>query len=128
MHHPVVRVLRGLKMTLRGETEAHAELRSRVVGVTVLTVVVDLVTAAIALAFERGHAGLHTYWDALFWTTTQILTVSSSLSTPETTGGKLLDVFLEVWAIVVVTSVAGVFASFFHHRAREKWKTAHLPE
>jgi hypothetical protein len=123
-----MRVLRGVKMTLRAETEAHAELRSRVVGVTLVTIVVDLLTAGLALAFERGHAGLHSYWDALFWTTTQILTVSSSLSTPETTGGKLLDVFLEIWAIVVVTSVAGVFASFFHHRAREKWKAAHLPE
>jgi hypothetical protein len=115
-------------MTARGETEAHRELRSRVVGVTVLTIIIDLLAAALALMFEQGHAGLHTYWDALFWTTTQILTVSSSLSTPETTGGKLLDIFLEVWAIVVVTSVAGVFASFFHHRAREKWKAAHLPE
>jgi hypothetical protein len=128
VHHPLIRVLRGVRMTARGETEAHAELRSRVVGVTVATVIVDLLAAALALMFEQGHAGLNTYWDALFWTTTQILTVSSSLSTPETTGGKLLDIFLEVWAIVVVTSVAGVFASFFHHRARDRWKAAHLPE
>jgi hypothetical protein len=113
-------------MTVRGETEAHAELRSRVLGVTLVTILVDLLCAGLALAFERGHAGLHSYWDALFWTTTQILTVSSSLATPETTGGKLLDVFLEVWAIVVVTSVAGVFASFFHHRARDRWREQHL--
>jgi hypothetical protein len=114
-------------MTARGETEAHAELRSRILGVTVLSIVLDLLAAAAALGFEKGHAGLHSYWDALFWTTTQMLTVSSSLSTPETTGGKVLDVVLELYAVVVVTSVAGVFASFFHHRAREKWKVAHLP-
>jgi hypothetical protein len=126
--HPLKRVLLGVRMMARGETDAHTELRSRVLGVTIATVIVDLLAAAVALAFEQGHAGLHSYWDALFWTTTQILTVSSSLSTPETTGGKLLDVFLELWAVVVVTSVAGVFASFFHHRARDRWKAAHLPE
>jgi hypothetical protein len=128
VHHPLIRVLRGVRMTARGETEAHAELRSRIFGVTVLSVVLDLAAAGAALGFERGHAGLHSYWDALFWTTTQMLTVSSSLSTPETTGGKVLDVALELYAVVVVTSVAGVFASFFHHRARDRWKAAHLPE
>ena len=40
------------------------------------------------------------------------------------TGGKILDVALEVYALVVVTSVAGAFASFFHHRYREQ----HTPE
>ena len=120
MHHPVMRVLRGLRMTLRGETAAHAELRSRIVGVALLSVLVDLAAGGVALAFERGHGGLHTYGDALFWTTTQMLTVSSSLSTPVTAGGKVLDVGLELYAVVVVTSVAGVFASFFHHRSRER--------
>jgi hypothetical protein len=116
----MMRVLRGVRMTLRAETDAHAELRSRIAGVTVLSILLDLGAGGLALAFERGHAGLHTYWDALFWTTTQMLTVSSSLSTPETVGGKLLDVGLELYAVVVVTAVAGVFASFFHHRFREK--------
>src|SRR4051794_5306968 len=120
VHHPLLRVLTGVRMMVRGETDAHAELRSRVLGVTVLTIIVDLVTAALALAFERGHAGLHSYWDALFWTTTQILTVSSSLSTPETTGGKLLDVGLELYAVVVVTAGGGGFASFFPHPLRAK--------
>jgi hypothetical protein len=120
----MIRVLRGLRMTVRGETEAHAELRSRIAGVALLTVLLDLAAAGVALGFEKGHAGLHSFWDALFWTTTQMLTVSSSLSTPETTGGKVLDVGLELYAVVVVTSVAGVFASFFHHRSREQ----HAPE
>ena len=34
-------------------------------------------------------------------------------------GGKLLDVLLELYAIVVVTSVAGAFASFFHRRSAQ---------
>jgi hypothetical protein len=30
-----------------------------------------------------------------------------------TAGGKIVDVALEIWAIFVVTSIAGSFASFF---------------
>jgi hypothetical protein len=41
------------------------------------------------------------------------LTVSSSLKNPITSGGKVVDVLLEFWAIFVVTAVAGSFASFF---------------
>ena len=119
-HRPVRRVLRGLAMTVRGATPAHAELRSRVVGVTIVSIVVDLVAACVAWALEHGHGEITTFGNALFWTTTQLLTVSSQFPNPLTTGGKVLDVLLELYAIVVVTSVAGAFASFFHRRALER--------
>jgi NAD(P)-dependent dehydrogenase (short-subunit alcohol dehydrogenase family) len=38
---------------------------------------------------------------------------SSSRLLKQTTGGKVVDVALEMWAIFVVTGVAGSFASFF---------------
>jgi hypothetical protein len=117
--HPLRRVLIGIRMTVRGETAAHADLRGRILGVILVTAMLDVVAGGVALALEQGHAGLHTYWDALFWTSTQLLTVSSSLSTPETPGGKVLDVVLELYAVVVVTSVAGAFASFFHRRSAQ---------
>ena len=124
MHHPVMRVLAGVRMTLRAETEAHAELRSRITGVIVLTVVLDLLAAVVGWLLERHHGEITTFGNALFWTTTQMLTVSSQFPNPLTPGGKVLDVALEVYALVVVTSVAGAFASFFHHRYREQ----HTPE
>jgi hypothetical protein len=117
---PVSRVLRGVRMTVRGETPAHADLRSRVMGVTVVSIVVDLIAAGLAWAFEHGHGEIGTFGNALFWTTTQLLTVSSQFPNPLTTGGKALDVVLELYAIVVVTSVAGAFASFFHRRTFER--------
>ena len=43
----------------------------------------------------------------------QLLTVSSQIKNPLTTAGKIVDVGLEVWAIFVVTAVAGSFATFF---------------
>jgi hypothetical protein len=37
----------------------------------------------------------------------------SQIKDPLTTAGKIVDVVLEVWAIFVVTAVAGSFATFF---------------
>jgi hypothetical protein len=66
-------------------------------------------------AFESGKQGgdIHGFGDAIFFTAVQLLTVSSSLTNPVTTAGKVVDVALEAWAIFVVTAVAGSFASFF---------------
>jgi hypothetical protein len=81
------------------------------------SVAFDLVAALIALAAEHGHtAAFETYWRALFWTTTQMLTVSSQLPNPTSTVAHVLDVALELWAISVVTTAAGSWAAFFHHR------------
>jgi hypothetical protein len=68
---------------------------------------------------ERGAP--HTFssvWAALFWTTTQLLTVSSQLPNPERVVTKFLDVALELYAIVVVTSLAATFTDLLHHRTR----------
>jgi hypothetical protein len=43
----------------------------------------------------------------------QLLTVSSQIKNPVTSGGKVVDVVLEIWAIFVVTAVAGSVATFF---------------
>jgi hypothetical protein len=46
--------------------------------------VLDLAAAGLALGFEHGaQDAFSTYLNALFWTTTQLLTVSSSLPNPE---------------------------------------------
>ncbi|MDX6658189.1 MAG: voltage-gated potassium channel [Solirubrobacteraceae bacterium] len=83
----------------------------------VATLAFDLVAGLIALVAEHGqpHA-FDNYGAALFWTTTQLLTVSSQLPNPSSTTAHVLDVVLEFWAISVVTSVAGSWAAFFHHR------------
>jgi ABC-type branched-subunit amino acid transport system permease subunit len=120
MGRPMRRAVHGLLMTLRAATPAHADLRSRIVGLTVVSIVMDLVCAALAWELEQGHGEITTFGNALFWTTTQMLTVSSQFPNPLTAGGKILDVWLELYAITVVTALAGAFASFFHHRSRER--------
>ncbi len=38
---------------------------------------------------------------------------SSQIKNPLTSAGKIVDVALEIWALFVVTAVAGSFATFF---------------
>ncbi|HJQ49245.1 MAG TPA: ion channel [Gaiellaceae bacterium] len=96
-------------------SERHRRLLARIMIAFGLSVVVDLVGGLLIWLLESGKKGseIHGYWDALFFSSVQILTVSSSLKNPITSGGKIVDVALEFWAIFVVTAVAGSFASFF---------------
>jgi hypothetical protein len=100
---------------------AQVRFRSRIATLALASVALDLVAAGIALASEDGarHA-FAGYFDALFWTTTQLLTVSSQLPNPERTATKVLDVVLEAWAIVVVASLAATFSDLLHHRTRHR--------
>jgi len=43
----------------------------------------------------------------------QLLTVSSQIRNPLTAGGRVVDVGLELWAVIVVAGSAGAIASFF---------------
>ena len=43
-----------------------------------------------------------TFGSAVFWTTTQLLTVSSQIKNPISVGGRVLDVFMEIYAITVI--------------------------
>ena len=100
---------------------AKERFRVRIVRLAVVSVGVNIVAAVLAYAFERGAPDeFATVWEALFWTTTQLLTVSSSLPNPENTATKFLDVVLELYAIVVVTSLAATFTDALHHRTRRR--------
>jgi hypothetical protein len=104
-------------MVARGMTPAHRHLRSRLAILLVVTVVLDLVASATIFLLER-HApgtGIATVGDALFWTSTQLLTVSSQLPNPITAPARVLDVALQLYAISVVAILAGSFGAFFGH-------------
>lgn len=96
-------------------SERHRRLLARIMLAFCLSVVVDLAGGLLMWVLESGKKGsdLHGFGDALFFSTVQLLTISSSLKNPITSGGKVVDVLLELWAVFVVTAVAGSFASFF---------------
>lgn len=95
--------------------ERHRRLAARLIIAFVLTLVVLAAGSVLIWIFESGKKGgdIHGFGDAVFFTAVQLLTISSSITNPVTTAGKVIDVALEMWAIFVVTAIAGSFASFF---------------
>jgi hypothetical protein len=93
----------------------HRRLLGRLVIVVQLTIVVDLLGTVGIYFFERHAHGtdVKTFGDALFFTTVQLLTVSSQIRNPLTSGGRVVDVALELWAVIVVAGSAGAVAAFF---------------
>jgi hypothetical protein len=107
---------------LHGTTPAHLHLRERLVVLIGSTVVMDAICSVIAWRTERGatKSDIHQYSDALFWTTAQLLTVSSQMRNPVTGAGMVLDVVMEFFGITVVAALAGSFGSFLYHRSMER--------
>ena len=126
MLHPLLSAGREIRAVARAETETHRHLRERIVAVTAVSVVVNLVCAVLVFLFERHAPGsdVKSIGSALFFSSTQLLTVSSSMTNPLTTAGRVLDVAMEVYAITVVASLAGMFGAFFHSRSDERREAA----
>ena len=77
--------------------------------------------AIVAFLLER-HAQqteIKTFGSAAFWTTTQLLTVSSQIKNPISVGGRILDVFMEIYAITVIATLAGAIGTFLQKRGEE---------
>ena len=116
------RAVREIRDVLRATTATHRHLRSRLIFVLGATVVLDSVASVLIFLFERHAPGteITNLGDALFWTSTQLLTVSSQLPNPISTPARVLDVFLQAYAISVVAVLAGSFGAFFHRRSEER--------
>jgi hypothetical protein len=106
---------------MRAATATHRRLRDHLTVIVVATAGVDLVCAILAFLVERDAAEteIHTFGSAIFWTTTQLLTVSSQLKNPISAPGRVLDVFMEAYAISVIAALAGAIGSFLNKRGEE---------
>ncbi len=106
---------------LRAATPTHRRLRDQFVAIIVATVGVDLICAVAAFLLERHseQTEIKTFGSAIFWTTTQLLTVSSQVKNPISVGGRILDVFMEIYAITVIATLAGAIGSFLQKRGQE---------
>jgi ABC-type uncharacterized transport system permease subunit len=95
--------------------ERHRRLLARLLIALILSVAVACLGALAIWLLERNAKGtdVHSFGDGLFFSTVQVLTISSSLKNPLTTAGRAVDVVLELWAVFVITAVGGSFASFF---------------
>lgn len=112
-----------LRLLLRREApRPHHVLRRRLLEALVLVAVVDAVGTLLMWLFEDdvARSAIHNPWDAFFFSTVQLLTVSSQMPNPVTTRGRIVDILLELTALVLVSGIAGVFASFFLNLGRER--------
>ena len=84
-----------------------------------MTLVVDAVGSVLMYALEHGekNSQIGSAFKSFFWVTTQLLTVSSQMPNPISTGGRILDVFMEAWAVSVIAGLAAAVGAFFVHRA-----------
>jgi hypothetical protein len=107
----------------RGIEGPHRDLRDRILLVLFATLIVDAIGSSLVYGFERGTTGseIATLGDSIFWTSCQLLTVSSQVKAPLSTEGRIVDVFLELYAITVVTTLAGSWGAFFHHQTRQRY-------
>ena len=106
----------------RSPPRPHHILRRRLLEALVLVAVVDAAGTVLMWLFEddAARSEIHNLWDAFFFTTVQLLTVSSQMRNPVTTGGRIVDIVLELTALCLVSGIAGVFASFFLNLGRER--------
>jgi hypothetical protein len=122
MPHRVLRsAIREAYDVARAATPTHRRLRDHVTAIAVATLGIDLICASMAFLLERHsqETEIKTFGGAVFWTSTQLLTVSSQIKNPISTGGRILDVFMEVWAITVIATLAGAMGSFIQKRGQE---------
>ena len=109
-----LRLLRVVSSMNRGMRALGASLSRRGFGyVLALTLLVTFAGAAGMYAFENEvPGGLRTYGEALWWTA-MIMTTMGSQYWPQTGEGRLLCVFLALYAFAVFGYVTATLATFF---------------
>jgi hypothetical protein len=107
---------RTMRERLRRPHSARELLWVRVALLALFTVAVVLGVASAFLLLERDAPGTEVtnYGDALFWTASQMSTVSSSLPNPITDGGRILAVSVDFTSVAVVSLLFGSIAQHIH--------------
>lgn len=115
-----LRLVRVVSSVNRGMKALGASLSRRGFGyVSALTVLVTFAGAAGIYAFEHeSPGGPHTYGEAVWWTA-MIMTTMGSQYWPQTIEGRVLCVFLALYAFGVFGYVTATLATFFVGRDAE---------
>jgi len=104
----------------RARTPTHRHLRRRLTIIFAATALMAMISTLVVYFSERHAQGteIHDLFDAFIFATSQLLT-ASSVASPATDFGKVLELFFDLWAITVVATLAGSFGAFFHQRSKE---------
>lgn len=111
---------------IRAATPTHSHLRDRLISAIVVTLIVDFVGSIAMYTVEKNAQSteITTLWDAFYWTTSQLTTISSTLPNPVTPMGEVISISLNLYAITVVSTLAGMFSAFFYRRGEERGPTS----
>ena len=95
--------------------ERHRRLAARLVLLVIATGLIDVTGSVAMYLLEHKAKGTEivTFGQAAFFTTVQLLTISSQLKNPLTPAGRVIDIVLELWGVIAVAGSAGALASFF---------------
>ena len=117
--------VRHVLRALREPRSANELLLARLTVLVVLTVILNSRTPSCSIGSKRNAPGSEvTAGDALFWTSSQITTISSSLANPISTGGRILAVLTDLVSIAMVSLLFGTIAQ---HPHREPHARAVVP-
>lgn len=118
-----LRLLRVVSSLNRGMRALGASLHRRGFGyVLALTVLVTFAGAAGMYALEQTTPGMDSYAEALWWTA-MVMTTMGSQYWPQTAEGRVLCVFLALYAFGVFGYVTAALATFFVGRDAESSDT-----
>ncbi|WP_162343135.1 ion transporter [Cyclobacterium salsum] len=113
----IVRIVSSLNRSLRslGKT-----MQRRAFGyVMITTLFVTFSGAAGMYALENPNPGFSSYWLALWWTATQVITAGNEFS-PMTTEGRGLGFLISVFGFSIFGYFTATFASYFIGRDAEE--------
>ena len=117
-----------LRDKLREPRSARELLVARITVLTLVTIGIVL-TVSWAFYFLERHApgtAIATYDDALFWTASQMSTVSSSLPNPISNGGRMLAVITDFLSVGILSVLFGTITS--HMRINSPKREQHFVE
>ena len=111
-----LRLFRVVSSVNRGMRALGASMGRRGFGyVLALTLLVMLAGSAGILAFERDvqdPRGIHDFGEALWWTTMLLTTIASEYW-PQTAEGRLLTIFLSLYALAILGYITASLATYF---------------
>jgi hypothetical protein len=124
-HRHIQRASRELLAVARAEAKSHEILRNRLLAIAWVTIALVILATPVVYLIEHGANGtqIDTLWEAFLFTLSQLVT-ASSVTSPVTQAGKVLELVFDVYAITVVATLAGSLGAFFLHRREEHEQAA----
>jgi hypothetical protein len=118
--HHVKNAHREVMAVAQAQGRPHTHLRRRLLTIFFATAFIAVLSTLVVYFTEQHAKGteIQNLFDAFLFSTSQLLT-ASSVATPKTNFGKVLELFFDIWAITVVATLAGSFGAFFHARSKE---------